>query len=454
MKSRRLLIGVGTSNLGVAKYLAARGERFLFHHDSALSAETLASLNSLGGEQVILENLNDLPINELIASPSCPPTHELIRWANANQIPVGTELDFAFDQTNFDLPVVAITGTNGKSTVCQMVAEGLAHLGYLPSIAAGNIGTTLIESIGSFSPPRGISLELSSYQLHYARSIKTDAAIITNLTPDHIAWHGCWEDYIKAKHRIIQTLKPGGVLVTTTTVVETFRQYQLTVPNDAIILTENTAQPESPQASLDNETLHWRNHQITLKLTELTGNHNLLNAAMASLAILQIPGNQNSAIKAICATKPLPYRSQLVRNTLGITIVNDSKSTNVASTMALLSGSHRTSLLLLGGKPKGESFAPLTIHKDFISKVFAFGEAGPQIKSDLDPQIEVVVFRTCKQMLVALVDRIKHNEFDNVLFSPACASFDEFKNFEDRGAFFSSFIDENLKSAPDFGSPE
>lgn len=434
---RFILLGAGTSTRGAAKLLSSKKEVFSFIAEG-ISNDEKEAFRNLGGTFIEMEDLSKERFDVGIISPGIPPKSPIVQALQTRGTEIITEIELA--QRDLDVPVIPITGTNGKSTVCLMVAHILQNMG-INCLTAGNIGKPLSEVFHE-SKPDFISLELSSYQLEYMTSLKhAHCAVITNISPDHLERHGDMRSYLCEKWKILDLIESHSILITDRSVMEAAKAYGLDLPPGVkpIIVDHNPIKAlPFKQCYQDGRNWVYQNEKIKFSSLNIYGSHNHKNALMASLAA-------STALKApiqeladqLKDYESLPFRSQQIGFWRGYRIINDSKSTNIASTVAALNGSEEKVILLIGGLPKrGDKFQELLKYQDRLQDIIIFGALKDTLPDSLTQELHATVFSTLQEALKAL-PKIFKNSPTNILFSPGCASFDEFKNFEERGIIFS-----------------
>ncbi len=401
--------GLARSGRATVAALVASGAMTLNWDDGA------AARTAFGGPLTNLHETELSALDALIVSPGVPLTdHPLIERARAAGIAIIGDIEL-FAQARAALPlhrVVGITGTNGKSTTTALIHHILVHAGR-PALQGGNIGLPILSQVPL--PAGGVYvLELSSYQLDLTFSLDCDVAVLLNITPDHLDRHGTLAAYATAKARLFAMQSPGR-----TAIIGSAAEAEFDVLEDA----------EDPfiQFIEDVETgsqVDW---------PALQGPHNLQNAraAMAACAALGLTAEQ---IEAGLRTYPgLPHRMERVAEKHGVLWVNDSKATNPDSTAPALAAFPNTHWIA-GGRAKG---ADLDAVKPFLSGVraaYLIGEAAPVFEPILAPLLPVTMSGTLEQAVADCAAAALPG--DTVLLSPACASFDQFSDFEARGDAF------------------
>jgi len=337
------------------------------------------------------------------------------------------------------LRYIAITGTNGKSTVTALTAHLLRGLG-LDAVAAGNIGMPLCEVALREKRPDWVSLEMSSFQLHDTPSLKPDVGVLTNLSPDHLDRYPTEEDYYADKALLFRNassasrwvINADDARVGDMTARIRGSKYRFSVLHDA------DACLNDAKGTLDllGRPLMERDE------LNLLGNHNVANALAAALAVsaadtrFRTDDSREAIAAALRTFNSLANRLEVVGEFNGVQWINDSKATNVSSTLVAVEGMRRPTILLLGGKHKGEPYTSLSdaIRKN-VKKIIAYGEAAPIVEQDLTGVAPLERLGSDFEEVIQHA-RESASPGDAVLLSPACSSFDMFRNYEERGARF------------------
>jgi UDP-N-acetylmuramoylalanine--D-glutamate ligase len=373
----------------------------------------------------------------LVVSPGVPLEHALVARARAAGIPVIGEIEAAFPHTR--ARIVGVTGTNGKSTTVGVIGDILKAAG-VDAVVAGNIGTPLADVLRE-RDPHTLVLELSSFQLDTIDEFRVDVAVLLNVTPDHLdRYHHSFAEYAASKERILNRATAA-----------TFYVYN---DDDAVaraIAGRHPAAgiPFSSSRRLDRGLffaddaivrIHGGRREEVIRRREFTpvGVHNLENA-MASIAAataLDVPLEAMRA--ALRAYRPLPHRMELVRVVDGVAYVNDSKATNVDATVKSLISIEGHSVLILGGRDKEGDFSALVPHLGRVRRVVLIGEAKGVIRRALTGHGDL---SDAGDLADAVrVARASARAGDTVLLAPACASFDMFKNYQERGEVFRACV--------------
>jgi len=375
----------------------------------------------------------------LAVSPGVPATALAVVEARTRGIPVLGELEIAWRIAEAEAAGnrwIAVTGTNGKSTTTAWIAEILRRAGRSVALA-GNIGVPLSAFL-SDRRPRDFVCEVSSFQLETIERFRPQVAVLTNVTPDHLDRYPSFEDYARAKGRVFenQTEEDGAVINADDPVAASFRPRSRRVPFSRAGAERSGTWAEegwlhSAVRGTDRSVLEQRR-------LALSGAHNLENA-LAALAAADLLGAPEEAIQmALSDFEGLPHRTQIVASSGGITWVNDSKGTNVDATRKSLEGYPGGSvLLILGGRDKHGDFALLApMLQQVVRRVFTVGEAAAAIEKALTGAVPIERAVGLERAVARAAELARPGE--TVLLSPACASFDQYRNFEERGEHFAA----------------
>jgi UDP-N-acetylmuramoylalanine--D-glutamate ligase len=364
-----------------------------------------------------------------VLSPGVPATIPIIRAAQTNGIPVISEIELAYRELRGT--VIAITGSNGKSTTTALIGEILRIAGREP-IVAGNIGEPLIAAIDK-DRERVYVLELSSFQLETVDTFHANIALLLNITPDHMDRYPSLEAYAAAKLRIFRNQQDGD------TAIVNANEHREVTRKHGVRLMRFSGTGKS-DAWFDGKNLILGDRRIPRSSLKLDGMANVENALAAWLAA-DVAGVDDSHVKSAFASfAGLPHRMVLVRERNGVRWVNDSKGTNVDATLKSLEGfKDKSVVLILGGKDKAGEFERM---RDLVnakaSRVITIGSSADRIAEALKGSVEIVPQGDMQRAVRWASENAKKGE--TVLLSPACASFDQYKNFEHRGQHFEELV--------------
>lgn len=374
----------------------------------------------------------------LIKSPGVPTDAPAVVAARRRRLPVLGELELAWRLLPNEF--LAVTGTNGKTTTTEWIGHIHRQAG-APAAVAGNVGTALSSLVGEVGPERTIVCEVSSFQLEDAEAFAPEGAVLINLSPDHLDRHESFEAYVQAKLRIFQNQGSDDVAV----VPETLRDF---LGQLALGPTDWRAQQiefgQGPQAALreHGDELWWRGEPLTsVKDVSLPGAHNLQNAMAAAAACLARGLNADAVVAGLKSFPGVAHRLELVAKRGGVSYVNDSKATNVQSTLVALGAYDHGVHLIAGGRSKHQDFAPLApLVAQRCRAVYLIGEAADELAAALERSgVPLHESKDLERALDAARGAAAPGEV--VLLSPACASYDAYRNFEARGEHFRALVE-------------
>jgi UDP-N-acetylmuramoylalanine--D-glutamate ligase len=435
---RTVVMGAGRSGLAVARFLVGQGREVVLTDIRPSPDPGLeASLAKVGIPGIWGSHPFSLltDCEEIVLSPGIPRTVPFVTEALHRGIPVLGEVELAhrvLRARKDGSRVLAVTGTNGKSTTTDLAAHLLRAAG--GSVAAcGNLGTPFLEAVAGGGPGMAYVVELSSYQLESVEAFHAEAAAFLNLTPDHLARHGDLEGYRRTKLRIFERQTERDLRVVPLAHPEWWQD----APGAAVPARFGWAPCEAwcDDAGMlrfgDERIVHRRDLRIP-------GDHNVENALAAALLARQ-GGAAVEAIREGLRSYPgLAHRIALCGEKGGVRAYNDSKGTNVDATLTAVRALPGPLVLLLGGTDKGASYEPLRSGLDGkLRRLIFLGEAIPQLARDLGDLPHDVVPSFDDAVRAALALAVPG---DQVLLSPACASFDQFNNFEERGERFETLV--------------
>lgn len=371
----------------------------------------------------------------VVISPGVPLNIPLLQRAAGRSIPVIGEIELAYRYLQGT--VIAITGSNGKSTTTALIGEILNAAGRQP-IVAGNIGQPLIASL-DLEKPRTYVLELSSFQLETVDTFHANVALLLNVTPDHMDRYPNFGAYAAAKYRIFRNQQSGD-----TAIINAGERRAEDRETSVRMWRFSASQRVEEGAFLDGDDMVFRaageERRIPRNSLKLAGMANVENALAAWLAARAV-GVDDVAVQIAFGSFPgLPHRMVLVREHNGVRYVNDSKGTNVDATLKSLEGFPASSvLLILGGKDKAGEFERMwELVAEKCRAVITIGKAADRIASALEGTVTIVPAGDMQRAVQWASEHAKPG--DTVLLSPACASFDQYRNFEHRGEHFEELV--------------
>lgn len=436
MKNRSLVVGIGITGVSIMRYLDRKNINFSVYNLTP-APEKIESLQKTYPKTTFYVSSCDLinweEINQVIVSPGVSPKSQIIEEALSRSLPVIGDLElFAKEQTN--KPTIAITGTNGKSTLVTLIAILLEELGIKVALA-GNIGKPMLDTLDS-DVDLWI-LELSSFQLHYQESFVATVSCILNITQDHISWHGSFNHYKAAKHKIYHQ---KSLNIFNADDEETYPISPLTGRSFSLKGSKKSTFYYDDNYFFKGESTLFHHSALLLK-----GAHNYENV-LAALSIIDGYGvNILECIPALKHFEGLEHRTQFIKNINGLHWINDSKGTNVGATLAALDGiSHSDALSkviwLGGGVGKGADFSALkSIISTKVRHVVLYGEDKNIIAKAIENcGIPISIVTDMSEAIKKAEEKGKRG--DSILLSPACASFDMFENYIERGEKFIALV--------------
>ena len=440
------VLGLARSGRAAALLALAAGDR-VFASDASDSPATLAAAEAVrqdGGERAraetgghTVERLAECDV--LVVSPGIPPDAPVLSDARLAAVPRISELEFAYHHLRS--PVIGITGTNGKSTVTALTAHLLDTAGF-NAPAAGNIGLALSEVALRHTPPDWAVVECSSFQLADIDTFAPRIGLVTNLAPDHLDRYASVEDYYADKARLFENATARSCWVLNGEDDEV-RRLAGDAPG-ARYFFRTSGQPPAGElgAFADAGTLVLRlaageDDLALVRADELRilGEHNVANALAAALAAALAGAPAEPLRQGLRSFGGLEHRLEAVGERAGVLWINDSKATNVASTLVALRAVTRPTVLLLGGRHKGEPYTHLLPAMTHVRAVVAYGEAAPLVDADLSQHVPVMRVQGGFDEVVARAAALARPG-DAVLLSPACSSYDMFEDYEERGRRF------------------
>ncbi len=352
---------------------------------------------------------------------------------------ITSEIELAYEVMDKNAKIIAITGTNGKSTTTHLTAQILNSAG-IKAAACGNIGYPFAKAVLD-KDIKVFVIELSSFQIELLKNFNAVSGCIINVTQDHLDRYGTMEKYYEAKLMLLNFIDKNGVFITNTDekirhAVEKHNIETKYIDDDLKVFPK-----------YDGKILDFGKFKADTSKYKLFGKHNLMNLSFALLLADKVCDFKGDVSNLLEDLTSMPHRTELAAEVNGVKWINDSKATNVDSVYTALKSIEKPSILLIGGRDKKSDYSPLSelINKN-ISKICYFGEAADLIKNQLSPLLKGVEeesydsLKNCVKILAG-----KTQPGTTVLLSPACTSFDEFKSYEDRGVKFKEYVLEYTK---------
>ena len=443
MPTNIVILGAGESGVGTALLAKQKGYNVFVSDASAIKPIFQSELeaNDIPFESGTHDVERILAADEVMKSPGIPEKNELVMQIRAKGIPVISEIEFGFRYKGAS-KIVAITGSNGKTTttsllyhICKVADEDVAIV--------GNIGFSFARQI-AVEPKKLYVIEVSSFQLDDIKSFRPDIAILLNITEDHLdRYNYQFEYYIKSKFRIIENQTEKDCFIYCI-------DDEIVVKHLELLTTNTNLLPFSMKQELKKGG-YIKNEQMMLKIQEervtmsiydfaLKGKHNAYNTMAASIAASTLGIRKEKIREAVSNFHSLEHRMEFVATVKGVDFINDSKATNVNSTWYALESMQKPTILILGGVDKGNDYALVAdLIKEKVKAIVCMGTDNAKLieffKGKVDQIIEVDSAKKAVNASFKLAEK-----GDVVLLSPACASFDLFKNYEDRGQQFKESV--------------
>ena len=443
------VLGLGVSGQSAIKYFSENSKKIIAWDDAIGIRKTFKKKKINIKNLSISKNLRLIDL--LFVSPGIKPKHLVLMLAKKLKINITSDLDVFWEEAlNRKNKFIVVTGSNGKSTVTSMIHH-LLRLTNKKVFIGGNIGIPIL----SLKIPNNSSyyvIEASSYQLELMNKLKPDISILTNIIPDHIEWHGSMKKYISAKEKIFLNQNNNDLAIINVDNLEGFNLYKKINKRKIkpIIIKISLRKKLNNTIYLSKENIidNLDNKNIIIgkveDLTSLKGLHNIENILFTIAVSMHIGLTHNEIRYNLPKFKSLPNRLETVYEDTEIEIINDSKATNLESCKVALS-CFDDIIWIAGGRRKKEEFTYLNNNINNIKAGFFIGESAEQFVNYFKD------YFYCKNSINikdAVSDSLKFSQtlknYNTVLFSPGCSSFDQFKNFEDRGKIFKKMINNRM----------
>lgn len=435
------ILGSARSGLAAAKLAKEKGYE-VFVSEYKKNDSVVDAANFLLHEGIDAEfgghSTKVFDCDEIIISPGIPPHSEIVKKAIARGIPIISEIEFAARYTNN--PIIAVTGTNGKTTTTSLITHILNHSGR-KAISVGNIGTAMASVVNSLDEETIIVAEVSSSQLEFTKEFCPEVALILNISPDHISWHGSYQKYVESKWKISSKQSPKNLLI-------------LNSEDDEL---QNIKFTNAKIAKFGIKNVDWgirisgekliinlidKKQKEEIMLTNelsLPGIHNAYNSMAAALAVRAFEISNEDIRDSLMCFSGVEHRLEKSGIYDDVEYVNDSKATNINATWYALSSYERPLIWLAGGLGDNNDYTALDKYVESnVKAIIAIGEEQDAIFQHYCTKKRVI---KADSLYNAILEAKNISESgDIVLFSPACKSFDMFMNFEHRGEMFKEFV--------------
>ena len=443
MSKRLVILGGGESGVGAALLGKKEGNNILLMDEGSLKDGYRKELQQ--AEIDFIENGIDekklLDTDEVVKSPGIPEKNEWVKKLRKKGIPIISEIELAFRHKG-NGKIIAITGSNGKSTTTALIFH-ICQTAGLNCALVGNIGYSFARQVAE-DPKELYVAEISSFQLDDIKEFRPDVAVLLNITEDHLdRYEYKFENYINSKFRITmnQTSKDYFIYNLDDEVITNYLKQK---PIKSFQLPISMKQKVAKGGYIQNDEMHIKvkeeQTQMSIYDFALKGKHNQYNTMAASVAGATMDIRKEKIREAVETFENLEHRMEMVATVRGVDFINDSKATNVNSTWFALESMTRPTVLILGGIDKGNDYSLLEdVVKEKVKAIVCMGVDNSKIHAAFEGKISTIVDATGAEEAVDYAYRLA-TIGDVVLLSPACASFDLFKNYEDRGKQYKAAV--------------
>lgn len=379
-------------------------------------------------------------ITLIIISPGVPQSIDIVKEAKKRNIKVIGEIEFAYNLIP-DRNYISVTGTDGKTTTVNLIYSIISS--YKKARLLGNVGNTFSKEVENIEKDEDIVLELSSFQLETVDNFHSHISVILNIAEDHLDRYKDIEDYFNAKKNITKNQNSNDFLILNYDNFYTNRYYNELIETKDIAFNVLTFSTKYREANLyynnEDECLYYNGEKIfSIAKRKLLGMHNIENILASVLACIKDNIPIEYIDKAVNNFKSIEHRLEFVKEIDGVRYINDSKATSMSAVMSALKSFDKNIILIMGGRNKGIDFKPLkSIIEDRVKKLILTGEASEDLSSMIDVSNKIIIKDFTEAFDYAKKIALKG---DTVLLSPGCASFDSFKNYEERGKYFKSLV--------------
>ena len=445
MPKKLVILGAGESGVGTALLAKQKGYAVFVSDGGAIKANFQKELEEGGIEfESGSHNVERiLAADEVMKSPGIPEKNEMVKAIRAKGIPVISEIEFGYRYKG-NSKIAAITGSNGKTTttsllyhICKLVNEDVAMV--------GNIGYSFARQIAQ-APKALYIIEVSSFQLDDIQYFKPEIAILLNITEDHLdRYDHQFENYIKSKFRIIENQTAEDYFIyciDDETIVKHLEL--LTINTNPLPFSMKQEVKKGGYIKNDQMMLKIQEERVTMSIYDfaLKGKHNAYNTMAASIAATTLGIRKEKIREAVSNFHSLEHRMEFVATVRGVDFINDSKATNVNSTWYALESMQKNTVLILGGVDKGNDYELIAdLVKEKVKAIVCMGTDNKKIIEFFKDKVSTIVEVDSAKKAVNASFKLAEKG-DLVLMSPACASFDLFKNYEDRGRQFKESVKE------------
>lgn len=443
------VLGAGRSGVGIAKFLGRKGAKVFLSESEPLEKLKYLDTESLKNENIDFETgkhsekIFDSDI--IIKSPGIPLDNYIIKEALSTGKKIYSEIEIAF--LFCPCPVIAITGTNGKTTTTELTGSFFKNAGYDTKVC-GNVGLAFSEVISGLKKDSIVILEVSSFQLENIEKFKPRVASFLNFTPDHLEWHKSLENYMNAKLKINSNQDSDDTIIINYDDENILKQKNRLNGNIAAFsVKENLfagdiqtgAYLESDDIIYFNKAKNIKEKIIAAGEIYIKGRHNVCNSLAAIISAKEFDISKDIINNTLKDFKGVEHRIEFVREINGVKFYNDSKATNIDSMSVALDSFDKNIILILGGKKMKNDFSMVReLVKNKVKLIIGVGDSRTDVADSFSDYMEVIITDSFEDCIKTAFN--KSNPGDVILFSPAYKSFDMFENFEHRGKEFKRIV--------------
>jgi len=440
-----IILGAGESGIGAALLAKQQGYNVFVSDGGAIKEIYKAELidNNISFEENKHTEEKILEADEIVKSPGIPEKNELIQKIRKKGIPIISEIEFAYRYKG-NSKIIAITGSNGKSTATALIYH-ICKIAALDCALVGNIGYSFAKQIAENPKPLYV-LEISSFQLDDITTFKPDVAVLLNITEDHLdRYNYQFENYIQSKFRVAKNQSNKDIFIycmDDEIIMDNISKHNIL----AIKYPFTMKQQISIGGYIQNNNMkiitHTEESEMSINDFALKGKHNQYNTMAAGIAASSIGVRKEKIREAVTTFQSLEHRMENIISIRGVQFINDSKATNINSTWYALESMERPTILILGGVDKGNDYNLIKdLVKEKVKAIVCLGKDNIKIHKAFGNIVSTIVNTESAEAAAQEAFRLS-KKGDTVLLSPACASFDLFKNYEDRGRQFKKAVKE------------
>ena len=438
INSKYLVFGLGKTGLSIARHLFKENIDAIYYDSRSEPPEKELFEELFGKENIFLADYEESileNVSAIVVSPGISDQNKLLKLGLKKNIKIISDIDLYVESSSRDF--VTVTGTNGKSTVTELISY-ICNKSKIKASAGGNLGIPALDLLSDDAELH--ILELSSFHLHRCDYLPSKVAVLLNISRDHLDWHGNEDHYKKCKFRILRDANSSVY----NHGINDIGKYL----NSNINVGFGVEVKEKSFGILEENNSFYlcygKEKLINCNKLKLNGNHNYENILAALAASRLIGIDLSDALDAICSFQGLPHRMQSISNHNSIEYINDSKGTNVDAAIASISSLKKKVILLAGGQSKGGNFEQFAeAIKSKVKRAYLFGEDAKIIGNELNKFVPVVFVDNLEDAVI--LAKKSSSPGDVILLSPACASFDQFDSFIHRGKEFERIVGEITK---------